>query len=362
MALSCENFFPRFRGTVKEVAHTKRPRCGKCGKLIRIASHSKARMVVGVAEDYATTTAYYWCGNPGCSAFKRNSVHPENPYVPPDGAFDWEVIATVCVIRWSNHCTYEEIIAELVTRHSIGMCKDTVERFLKTYEIACEAKYRPKYITNIRNNGRIIVAINGIDPLKGERGIYGAHDALTGMPLGTKKMPNQKQETIAEFLRTTKARVERELGVPIAGIISDAHRSQRLAIEGVFPGVPHCLCHFHFYKLVLLAPMALDSHLLTMTRSKLRKIPDLRRFEDQRAVGKDVAGGFLGRIIDALLALSDWARRPKDPAFTGLEMFRRVEGILGVLGAAVTKLDAGVAAIPGEKVVRRLAARLEVLV
>jgi len=362
MELSREGLFPRFRGTMKEVAYARRPLCGKCLRPMRIASHSKSRMTVGVTEDYASTTAYYWCGNPACSFFKRNPVHPENPHVPPDGSYDWEVIVEVCMLRWSRHCTYEEITAELATRCGIGISLATVERFLKTYEIACEARYRPEYIAKIQANGGIILAIDGIDPLKGEKGIYGAHDALTGLPLGTKKLPNQKQESIAAFLRSTVARVERELHVQIKGIISDAHRSQRLAIEEVFPGVPHCLCHFHFYRLVLKAPMALDSHLLTATRAALRKLFDLRRFEEQRASGKSAAGGFLGRIIEALLALSDWSRRPKDPVFTGLEMYGRVKGTFGVLRAAVIKLDAGAIAIPEDKAIRRLSKRLEEIV
>ncbi len=362
MELSREGYFTRFRGTVRQVAYDKRPLCGKCLKPMRIASHSKRRMAIGVTEDYASTTAYYWCGNPACSAFKRNPVHPGNPHVPPDGSYDWEVIVEVCVLRWSRHCTYEEITAEIATRCGIGMSLATVERFLKTYEIACEARYRPEYITRIKVNGGIILAIDGIDPLKGEKGIYGAHNALTGLPLGAKKLPNQKQESIADFLRSTAARVERELHVQIKGIISDAHQSQRLAIGEVFPGVPHCLCHFHFYKLVLKAPMVLDSHLLTGTRAALRRLFDLRRFEEQRASGKGTAGGFLGRIIDALLALSNWSRRPKDPVFTGLEMYGRVKGTFGVLEAAIVKLDAGAIAIPEDKAIRRLSKHLEEIV
>jgi len=278
--------------------------------------------------------------------------------MPPNGSFDWEVIATVCVIRWSNHCTYEEIIAELASRHDIRMCQDTVERFLKTYEIACEARYRPAYVEKIRANGGVIVAIDGIDPLKGEKGIYGAYDAFTGLPLGSKKMPNQKQDTIEEFLRSTEARIKGELGVPIKGIISDAHRSQRFAIEAVLSDVPHCLCHFHFYILVLQAPMALDSHLLTTTRAALRKLFDLRMFEDDRVAGQPTPEGFLGKVLEALTALSNWTRRPNDPAFTGLELFGRVKGILGMLHAAVTKFHAGIFTIPGEKVVQRLCACL----
>ncbi len=362
MELSREDHFPRFRGNVKEIAYAERPLCGKCLKPMRIATHTKLRMTIGVTEDYASTTTYYWCGNPACSALKQNSIHPGNPHVPPDGLYGWEVIVEVCVLRWSRHCTYEEITAELATRRGIGMSLATVERFLKTYEIACEARYRPEYIAKIQRNGGIILAIDGIDPLKGEKGIYGAHDMLTGLPLGAKKLPNQKQESIAVFLRSTAARVERELHVQIKGIISDAHRSQRLAIEEVFPGVPHCLCHFHFYRLVLKAPMALDSHLLTATRAALRKLFDLRRFEEQRASGKGTAGGFLGKIIEALLALSDWSRRPKDPVFTGLEMYGRVKGILSVLQAAVAKLDSGAILLAEGKAVRRLSMHLEEII
>ncbi len=280
MELSHENNFPRFHGNIKEIVHAKRPLCGKCQRPMRIATHSKPRMVIDVSEDYATSTGYYWCGNPACLAIKRNPTRPENPHVPPDGVYSLEVMMEVCLLRWTRHCTYEEIVAELATQHGIGLSLATVERFLKTYEIACEARYRPKFIAKIQANGGIILAIDSIVPLKGEKGIYSAHDATTGLPLGTKKLPNHKQYSIAEFLCNTGARVERELHVQVKGIISDAHRSQRLAIEEVFPGVPHCLCHFHFYTLVLKAPMALDSHLLTVTRASLRKLSDLKRFEE----------------------------------------------------------------------------------
>ncbi len=88
MVLSCESNFPRFRGTVKEVTFVRRPLCGTYGKTMRIATHSSARMIVGMAEDYATTTVYYWCGNPACVSFKRNPIHPENHHVPPDSSVD----------------------------------------------------------------------------------------------------------------------------------------------------------------------------------------------------------------------------------------------------------------------------------
>ncbi len=85
---------------------------------------------------------------------------------------------------------------------------------------------------------------------------------------------------------------------------------------------------------------------------------DLRRFEEQRASGKGTIGGFLGRIIEALLALSDWSRRPKDPVFTGLELYGRIKGTFDVLEATIVKLDAGAIAIPEGKAIRRLSMHL----
>ncbi|MHA1732180.1 MAG: hypothetical protein ACTSU5_09555, partial [Promethearchaeota archaeon] len=115
----------------------------------------------------------------------------------------------------------------------------------------------------MRANGGVVLTIDGMAPLRGRQGLHVAYDYFTGQTLGAKKLPNQRQDTIAEFLQTIEKRLEAELGVPVLAVVSDALPSQRLAIERVFPGVPHCLCHFHFFNLVLLAPKALDSHVVT---------------------------------------------------------------------------------------------------
>ena len=49
-------------------------------------------------------------------------------------------------------------------------------------------------------------------------------------------------------------------------------------IENIFPGVPHCLCHYHFFRLVLKAAKNLDSNVVTQIREELRKMYDLKQF------------------------------------------------------------------------------------
>ncbi|MHA1731282.1 MAG: hypothetical protein ACTSU5_05030 [Promethearchaeota archaeon] len=131
----------------------------------------------------------------------------------------------------------------------------------------------------MRANGGVVLTIDGMAPLRGRQGLHIVHDYFTGQTLGAKKLPNQRQDTIAEFLQTIEKGLEAELGVPVLAIVSDALPSQRLAIGRVFPGVPHCLCHFHFFNLVLLAPNALDSHVVTQVRATLRGLRYSQRYK-----------------------------------------------------------------------------------
>ncbi len=364
MELSCEDHFPRFHGTVKENAFSSRPSCAKCGHPLRISSHSRPRFIVGLLEDYQSTTAYYWCGNPLCPGFKSNPVHPENADVPPLGTFDYDVLAKVCELRWGSRLTYDEIVSELGARYHIGMCTNTVERILKTYEVGCEGRYRPEYVAKIRANGGVILTVDCMQPLKGEKGVYAAYDHLTGLALGSRRLPNQREETIATFLDEVRARIAADLDVPVIGIISDALPSQRLAIEQVFPGIPHCLCHFHFYNLVLLAPMAMDSHVVTTLRAGLRDLHELKQYKVKfgtTAAGVPPPPTLVHQVLATLVELSNWARRPKDPAFTGLELHGRISGVLGLLREVVAELDAGSITLEEAHSMRHLLSNLESL-
>jgi|SRR5271157_683676 len=341
--------------------YPERPICPHCSRPMRVKSRSKPRIIVDVPGNLEIQTTYYQCGNPFCPGRQAAYVQPENHYAPPDGDYTYAVIAVVCHLRWVRHLTYEEIIAEMVRAHGIRLCLNTVENFLKVYEFGCASKYRPVFIEKVRANGGVILTIDGMLPLKGKQGLYTARDYLTGLALGSSKISKQDEDAIAAFLGDVKKRVEEELGVQVIAIVSDALPAQRLAIERVFPGVPHCLCHYHFYNLVLQGPKALDSSLTTAVRSALRKLYDLQAYRKRKAAagaGAPVAGDFVTQVLELLLELSNWNRRPNDPVFTGTELVQRTRDVHGLLDAAVTKLDAGTITILTEKVVRRLHARL----
>lgn len=352
----------RFRGTTQYHDPPKRPPCLHCGKPMRIETRSKPRSLVGLPEDYDDVTSYYRCGQAGCPGTQEPLLIPGDPAAPPYGTFDYEVIAKACELRWRHHRTILEIVANFAELFGITVSQGTVGDWLKIYEIGCDGKYRPGVVEQMKANGGVILEIDLMKPLNGKKGLYTARDYRTSQSLGARKLPNQKHETIELFLAGIKASLE-ELGVPIAGIVSDAHTAQRIAVKVVFPGVPHCLCHFHFFNLVLKAPKELDSHLCTVVRAALRKLLDLKKYKAGRVAGTPYVpdGSLAAEVLGALSALANWVRRPKDPCLAGLEMYERVYDLSRVLQAAVESLEAGVVAMPEEKVIRRLCAKVDTI-
>jgi hypothetical protein len=313
-------------------------------------------MCVGLHENYQETTVYYHCGDITCPGYKEPHVHAPSKALGLGREYDFEVMAKICELRWIKHLTHAEIVDHMKIEYSVIIDDSSVGNILKIYEIGCTGKYKQSTIDDIRAFGGVIITIDAMEPLKGERAVYRARDYRTDLTLGARLMPNQKLKTIEEFLRSVKERVEKELGVPILGIVSDALVVQRMAIESVFPGVPHCLCHFHFYGLVLKDAKEVDSALLTSIRSMLNGLTDVKKYkESSKAKGnKDTPSGFIDGIIEALSALSSWSRRPKDPVFTGLEMHDRVLDLVSVLDIAIKEMGKGIFSVDDEKRLLRI--------
>lgn len=350
----------RFHGTMYRNDMEQRPICKHCHKPMKIAGVSKPRMSIGIRENYLETTVYYHCDDFGCPGHKESYTRAPSNRTGLGFEYDFEVMAKVCELRWNEGLTHAEIVDRMKKDHDIMIDDSTIGNILKTYEIGCTAKYKQSIVDDIKDFGGIIMTIDAMEPLKGERPVYRARDYRTNLTLGARLMPNQKQETIEEFLQNVKQRVEKELGVPIIGIVSDALVVQRLAIEAVFPGVPHCLCHYHFYEIVLKDAKAADSNLLTSIRSMLRSLTDVKKYkaEAKQNVYQDTPKGFIDKILDALHALSSWSRKPRDPCFTGLEMHDRVLDILSVMDDAIKQMGAGIFTVDDEERLVRIRDRV----
>lgn len=354
MPISVSKYLPRHNGMIKIIDFDERPICRYCKKPIKIVSSSVIGPIVGLTENYDVQKRYYQCGRALCQGGEEKPITPEHTIYPPKSDYDYEMHAKVAEFRWRRKLTYEEIITDMEKDYGIILNLATIERILKTYEIGCSQKYKPEYIEKIRANGGVLLTIDGMMPLKDNPPLYTTRDEFTGLKIHSKRLTSESKIQIKEYLIVAKQRIKTELGVEVIGIISDALPNQRKAIAEVFPGVPHCLCHYHFYKYVFKAPKDLDSNLMTQTCKFLRSLYYLNKEKIYANQGKhwEPKFSFTKEILNVLRSLSNWKPRPKDPFFVGAELFSRLIDVYLLLQEFIAKIDAAGKHFEDKKVIR----------
>ncbi|MBD3256274.1 MAG: hypothetical protein GF383_14345 [Candidatus Lokiarchaeota archaeon] len=356
MPISVSKYLPRHKGTTKVIGFDERPICKYCANPIKIVSSMVVGPIVGLTENYDVQKYYYKCGRALCKGGDLKPLRAKNTIYPPKSDYDYEVHAKVAEYRWKQKLTYEEIIKKMKKDFGIILNLATVERMLKTYEVGCSQKYKPEFKQKIKANGGVLLTIDGMQPLKGNSPLYTVRDEFTGLKIHAKRLNSESTKQIKEVLLEAKQRIKGELKSSVIGIMSDAHPKQRKAISEVFPGVHHCLCHYHFYKYVFKAPKELDSNLMTQTRKFLRNLYYLNKEKIYDNQGKHwkPAHPFTSDLINTLRALSNWKRRPRDPIFVGAELFSRLMDVLELLEEIVLKMNAIGTPFEDEKVIRGL--------
>jgi hypothetical protein len=96
------------------------------------------------------------------------------------------------------------------------------------------------WFEQVKSHGGIIIAMDGIQPDRGNETLYLGRDALTGRMLAAENVTASDTAVLTAILAPVKA-----LKLPVLGTISDAQESLLQAREHTWPEVPHQVCQFH---------------------------------------------------------------------------------------------------------------------
>jgi hypothetical protein len=308
-------------------AHTLAPvttACPACGHRLR-PDYCNSRTVTTLAGVARYTLRITRCHHLGCDRYHAPfRPEAEGRLALPHHEFGLDLIAYAGNRRYTDHRTAPEIHAELTARGlalSLRTVTNLLHRFdeLRALAAADPARLRPL----LRPQGRVLLAIDGLQPDVGHEVLWVIRDCLSGRVVLAKSLLSARQQDLAGLLTAAAAAV----GVPVAGVVSDGQHSIRKAVAQALPGVPHQLCQFHYLREAARPIYEADRHAKKELKKQVRGARKIeRQVEGRGDPAAEVVRGYCAAVRGAL---TDDGRPPLDSA--GLRLRDRLAAVAGSL-------------------------------
>src|SRR5215467_9360342 len=188
--------------------------CPECQQRTQ-ARYKNFRTITTLDGVLRLTLAIRRCPNPDCPRFLRPYRPEAEPHFAlPYHEFGLDVMTTVGRLRYAEHRSIPEIHREL-TRRGIVVAQRTVTNLLDRYdELRALATADPKRLGPLlRDQGRVVLAIDGVQPDVGHEVLWVLRDCLSGEVLLARSLLSATAKDLSALL----AEVRAALPVPITG-------------------------------------------------------------------------------------------------------------------------------------------------
>ena len=240
--------------------------CPLCNEKLEFAFNDGGRTVVTLKGNLWIVTNYYRCLNPTCHLHRSFPVVYDR--VLKNKKFGLDVWTKVIRKHFKYHMAYGDISEEIWDDWEVSISKSTVREICRFFETASGLYLNEKNLEDIKNNGAIVLSLDGAQPKKGETALWVFSDRLTGHILLAELLPTASAGKLQEIMEN----IERRYDVPIKAVISDKQSNIVKAVRQFNPSIPHVFCQYHFLKHIAGPIEAKDSHLLTNIRKTVRDL------------------------------------------------------------------------------------------
>ena len=248
----------------------------------------------------------------------------------PQHEFGLDVVVLVGTLRHQEHRSVPEIHAAL-RRRGVEIAERSVTNLLDRYDelLAASLCDSDRLRSLLAGQGRVILALDGMQPDVGHEVLWVVRDCLSGEVLLARSLLSGTAADLAPLLRE----VADAVGVPVAGVVTDGQVSLRRAVEQALPGVPHQLCQFHFLREAANPIFEADRHAKKELKKQVRGVrPIERASEGHDGAEAAVLRGYCAAVRSAI---TDDGRTPL--AASGLALKRRLEAVAGSLDRVAAK-------------------------
>lgn len=305
-------------------------RCSACEGPLWFA-YENFRKITTLDAVLGVTLQVRRCVNPTCEFYHR-PYRPESEgrLALPHHEFGLDVIAWIGAQRYQGHCSLPEIHRALQAQ-GVVVAARTVDYLLARYEelvsVALEA---PARRAALRQQGRLILALDGLQPDKGHEVLWVVREVLSGEILIARSLLVSGREELSGLLREALVGLEE---IPIQGVLSDGQHAVRQAVATLLPGVPHQLCQFHYLREAGRPMWEADRHAQKELRKRVRGIRALEHQVEERTDPEaEVIRGYCAAVRGAL---SETGHPPLEAG--GLQLQQRLTTIEASLKRQVSK-------------------------
>jgi hypothetical protein len=261
------------------------------------------------------------CHHSACSAYKRPyRPEAEGALALPRHEFGLDVIALIGRLRYVEHRSIPEIRSHLVGRQ-VSVSERAVTNLLDRYdELLAITLADDRRLKNLlAKQGRVLLAIDGLQPDVGHEVLWVIRDCLSGEILLAKSLLSARQQDLSALLSAVKAASP----VPVTAVVSDGQHSIRKAVAAVFPEAPHQLCQFHYLREAGRLIYEADRHAKKELKKKVRGVRKIeRQIEGRTDPAAEAIQGYCSAVRSAL---TDDGRPPLDAS--GLKLHQRLSAI-----------------------------------
>ncbi|HSX81724.1 MAG TPA: transposase [Candidatus Saccharimonadia bacterium] len=221
--------------------------CPHCGNLLRMCNYlawDKTVQTLDRVVSVASRPGH--CPRPSCVGSRMHLVSAEAQGIAFSGStYGYDVLVRLGWWRQQYHATYREIHADLATRVRIS---ESHVRYLyqRVYLplLACqERQYQDRLAQVAKQQGGLIIALDGLAPQGGEPHIWFIRELTSGLTLRSGWLSQQDQPTFEAFLKPLN-----DLAWPILAVLSDKQTGLMPAVATVLPHSRYQFCQAHYLR------------------------------------------------------------------------------------------------------------------
>jgi hypothetical protein len=302
--------------------------CRGCTRRLWVAYH-RLRTVATLDGLVRLRLVIRRCTNPECALYQHShQPEQEGAFALPQGEFGLDVIALVGALRHAEHRSVPEIHRELSGR-GVAVSERTVTNLLDRYEelVALRLTDRTHLREKLGEQGRVVLALDGLQPDVGHEVLWVVRECLSGEVLLARSLLSATEESLVNLLRE----VAGELEVPVVGVVSDGQHPIRRAVARVFPKAPHQLCQFHYLREAAKEVYEADRHAKKELKKRVRGVrPIERELEGRQDPEAEAVRGY---CLALRSAITDDGRPPLSAS--GIKLHDR----LGAIGNSIERVD-----------------------